>query len=252
DLMMDENGRLRPAAARFPSSRETRSFKPIADAVHAKGLKFGFHILRGIPRQAVNKNVAIAGVENVHAADIVDKNSTCSWSDDTWGLDTSKPGAQAYYDSVFSLYASWGIDFIKVDDLAKPYKKGEVEAIRRAIDKTGRHIVFSTSAGPLPPDGVEHVPGFANMWRMSGDFWDNWRQLHNQFEGLATWADRKVPHGLADADMLPIGAIRLERPKPPAAHWTKFTHDEQITLMTLWCIARSPLFVGGNMPDNDD
>ena len=34
-------------------------------------------------------------------------------------------------------------------------------------------------------------------------------------------------------------------------NWTRFTHDEQITLMTLWCIARSPLIMGGNMPKND-
>jgi len=251
DLEMDENGRLRPAPNRFPSSRESRSFKPLADAIHAKGLKFGVHILRGIPRQAVKKNVAIAGIENIRAADIADTTSTCSWSDDTYGLDMSKPGAQAYYDSVFALLASWEIDFIKVDDLAKPYKKGDVEAIRRAIDKTGRHIVFSTSAGPLPPDGVAHVPGYANMWRMSGDFWDVWPQLHKQFGGLAEWADRRVPRGFVDADMLPIGALRLERPKPPGGHWTRFTHDEQITLMTLWCIARSPLFAGGNLPDND-
>jgi hypothetical protein len=252
DLEMDENGRLRPTPNRFPSSRETRSFKPLADAIHAKGLKFGIHILRGIPRQAVKKNVVIDGAPGVHAADIADTNSICSWSDDTYGLDMSRRGAQAYYDSVFALLASWGIDFIKVDDLAKPYKKADVEAIRRAIDKTGRRIVFSTSAGPLPPDGVEHVPGSANIWRMSGDFWDVWSQLYAHFAGLAAWADRHVPHGFADGDMLPIGGLRLEQAKPRGGHWTRFTHDEQITLMTLWCIARSPLFAGGNLPDNDE
>ena len=250
DLVMDENGRLRPAPNRFPSTADSHTFKPIADAVHAKGLKFGFHILSGIPRQAVKKNVAILGTD-VHAADIADTNRRCSWSDDTWALDMSKPGAQAYYDSVFALYASWEIDFIKVDDLAKPYHKLDVEAIRRAIDKTGRKIVFSTSAGPLPPDGVEHVPGYANMWRMSGDFWDVWRQLEGHFDALAAWSDRHIEHGFADGDMLPIGSLRLERPKPPGGHWTRFTHDEQITLMTLWSIARSPLFAGGNLPDND-
>ncbi len=251
DLRMDEDGRLRPGPNKFPSTAESHSFKPIADAVHAKGLKFGFHILSGIPRQAVKKNVPIAGTD-VHAADIADTSITCRWSDDTWGLDLSKSGAQAYYDSVLALYAAWGIDFIKVDDLAKPYHKQDVEAIRRAIDKTGRRIVFSTSAGPLPPDGVEHVPGYANMWRMSGDFWDVWRQLEGHFDPLAAWADRHVEHGFADADMLPIGSIRLWQPKPRGGHWTRFTHDEQITLMTLWSIARSPLFAGGNLADNDE
>jgi alpha-galactosidase len=251
DLEMDENGRLRPTPTRFPSARETRSFKPIADAVHAKGLKFGIHILRGIPRQAVKKNVPILGVPGIRATDIANTNSTCPWSDDTYRLDFSKPGAQAYYDSVFALLASWEIDFIKVDDLVKPYSEADVEALRHAIDKTGRPIVFSTSPGPLPANALGHVTNYANMWRMSGDFWDVWSQLHNQFAGLAAWADRPVTRGFIDADMLPVGSLRLNRPRPPGGHWTRFTHDEQITLMTLWCIARSPLFAGGNLPDND-
>src|SRR5207248_4506497 len=210
-------------------------FKPLADQIHARGLKFGLHLLRGIPRLAVKQDVPIAGT-NVRAADIADTTSTCSWSDATWGMNMSKPGAAAYYDSVFALYASWGIDFIKVDDLAKPYHKDDVEAIRRAIDKTGRRIIFSTSAGPLPPDGVAHVPGFANMWRMSGDFWDTWPALYRHFAPFAEWADRRVPFGFTDGDMLPVGAIRVRQ--SDTLHPTRFTRDEQITLMTLWSIAR--------------
>jgi alpha-galactosidase len=248
DLEMDASGRLLPAANRFPSSRETRSFKPLADAIHARGLKFGLHLLRGIPRLAVKQNTPIAGTD-LHAADIADTTSTCHWSDDTYGIDMSRLGAQAYYDSVFALLASWEIDFIKIDDLAAPYHKGDIEAIRKAIDKTGRPIVLSTSPGPLPIEQADHIAANANTWRISHDFWDTWPALHAQFANLGDWAAHRGPFGFPDADMLPVGSLRLWK---DGVHWTKFTRDEQITLMTLWSIARSPLIVGGNLPDNDE
>ena len=50
-LEMDTNGRLLPAANRFPLAKETRSFKPLADKLHEMGLRFGIHLLRGIPRR---------------------------------------------------------------------------------------------------------------------------------------------------------------------------------------------------------
>jgi hypothetical protein len=52
-LVMDPNGRLIPALNRFPSSANGNGFRPLADYVHSKGLKFGIHILRGIPRPDV-------------------------------------------------------------------------------------------------------------------------------------------------------------------------------------------------------
>ncbi len=70
----------------------------------------------------------------------------------------NKAGAQEYYNSIFELYASWGLDFVKVDDLSSPiYFAGEVEMIRKAIDRTGRKIVLSTSPGETPIDQADHV-----------------------------------------------------------------------------------------------
>src|SRR6201998_2676455 len=43
----DANGILVPAVARFPSAANGAGFKPLADWVHAQGLKFGIHIVRG-------------------------------------------------------------------------------------------------------------------------------------------------------------------------------------------------------------
>src|SRR5208337_833796 len=181
--------------------------------------------------------------------DIVDKKSVCVWNGDMYGVDMNKPGAQEYYDSVFALMASWGLDFVKVDDLSAPYHKPEIEAIRKAIDKTGRPIVFSTSPGATPLDRGSHVELNANMWRISGDFWDNWRALHEQFARLDSWTPYRGPGHFPDADMLPLGNVRAWQ---SSGNWTHFTHDEQYTLMTLWSIARSPLIMGGNMPKNDE
>ena len=250
ELEMDANGRLLPAPNRFPSTQESRSFKPIADIIHSKGLKLGVHLMRGIPRQAVDRdNVPILGT-NVRAADIADKRSVCAWNTDMYGVDMSKPGAQEYYDSVFALLASWEIDFIKVDDLSAPnYHAPEVEAIRKAIDKTGRPIILSTSPGATPVNVGGHVEKHANMWRISNDFWDNWRALYAQFERLHNWTPYRGEGHFPDADMLPIGNIRAWQNNNT---WTNLTQDEQITLMTLWSIARSPLIIGANMPENDE
>ncbi len=247
-LEMDENGRLQPAPNRFPSTAESHSFKPLADKIHAKGLKFGVHLMRGIPRQAVTQNVPILGT-SLHAADIANTRDTCAWNTDMCGVDMSKPGAQEYYDSVFAKMAGWGIDFVKVDDLSSPYHKPEIEAIRNAIDHSGRQIVFSTSPGATPVNQGEHVETHANQWRVSNDFWDEWRLLKEQFARLDAWTPYRGPGHFPDADMLPVGNIRAFQDNDT---WTHFTHDEQVTMLTLWSIARSPLIIGGNLPKNDD
>lgn len=245
-LCMDQWGRLWPATNRFPSSANGVGFKALADYVHQKGLKFGIHLMRGIPRQAVRLNTPVKG-SDVRAADIANTNSICPWNPDMYGVDVSKPGAQQYYDSVFELIADWGIDFVKVDDISRPYHqhKAELEAIRRAIDRTGRPIVLSLSPGETPLDAGPHVVRHANMWRISDDFWDTWHALLEQFERLAKWAPYCGPGHYPDADMLPLGVIRFGQK-------TRFSNDEQITLMTLWSIARSPLIFGGDMTKMDD
>ena len=246
---IDANGRLLPATNRFPMTAATHSFKPIADYLHAKGLRFGLHLMRGIPRAAVDRdNSPILGT-SCKAADIVNKSSTCPWNTDMYGVDMTKSGAQEYYDSIFALLASWDLDYVKVDDLSAPYHKDEIEAIRKAIDRSGRAIVLSTSPGATPVNQGEHIQTHANLWRISGDFWDNWRALYAQFAGLDSWSPFRGPGHWPDADMLPLGNVRAWQ---TTDNWTHFTEDEQFTLMTLWCIARSPLILGGNLPKNDE
>ena len=243
ELTMDEFSRLVPAPKKFPSAVNGNGFKMLADYVHSKGLKFGIHMMRGIPRQAVKQNTPIKGT-NVHAADIADTKSTCGWNPDMYGVDMTKPGAQEYYNSLMELVASWGVDFIKVDDLSRPYHQLEVEAIRKAIEKTGRKIVFSTSPGETPLSAGHSVDQNVNMWRISDDFWDNWKSLLEQFKRLDDWTPYRVTGSWPDADMLPLGMLQLGRK-------TRFTTEEQYTLMSLWSIARSPLMHGGDMTKTD-
>lgn len=246
-LAMDEFSRLIPASTKFPSSVDGSGFKHLADYVHAKGLKFGIHIMRGIPRQAVEANTPILGTSK-RAADIGLRTSTCAWNPDMYGVDMSKEGAQEYYDSLFKLYAQWGIDFVKVDDIARPYdavQQAEIEAIRKAIDKTKRPIILSLSPGDTPIEKGAHVYDHANMWRISDDFWDQWPPLHGMFGRLNKWTPFRKPGAWPDADMLPFGKVSFGRD-------TRFTQDEQILCMTLWCIAQSPLILGSDLTKLDD
>jgi alpha-galactosidase len=242
-LTMDEFGRLWPATNRFPSSANGAGFGPLSRYVHDRGLKFGVHLLRGIPRQAVARDTRILG-STAHAADIADTNSTCDWNSDMFGVQVSRPGGQEYYNSVFRLFAGWGVDFVKVDDISRPYHGQEIAAIRRAIDASGRAMVLSLSPGATPLTESEHVSTHANMWRISDDFWDQWALLLAQFQRLQQWTPYRGPGHFPDADMLPLGVIGLGRR-------TRFTRDEQRTLMSLWCIARSPLIFGGDMTRMD-
>jgi hypothetical protein len=214
--------------------------------------------MRGIPRQAVHLNTAIYGTD-IRAREIAHVNSICSWNTDMYGIDPTKKGAQEYYDSIFKLYSEWGVDFVKVDDIAysdiglEKYHSGEVELIRNAIERCGRKIVLSLSPGPALIEYADHLKKYADMWRISGYFWDRWDDLYNAFEKFNQWC-RHVGEGhWPDADMLPIGHIGIRSCEHGLGdRWTRFTKDEQMTLMTLWCIFRSPLMVGCELRDNDE
>jgi alpha-galactosidase len=255
---LDRYGRYTPADNRFPSSAEGAGLKPLADYAHSLGLKFGIHILRGIPKQAVEKNLPIAG-SAYHAADAADTSDTCPWNPDNYGLDSRKPAAQAYYDSIARLYAEWEVDLLKVDCVAShPYKGDEIRMVSEALRKTGRPIVLSLSPGAAPLDKVDEMRQYANMWRISDDVWDLWHStvpypqgLADQFANVAKWAGLALPGHWPDADMLPLGRLG------PAPGWgtargTKLSRDEQRTLVTLWCIFPSPLMIGGDLPSADD
>lgn len=250
---IDAFGRYVPAPNRFPSATEDLGFRPLAEYVHSLGLKFGIHILRGIPKLAVTQNLPIEG-SAFHAVDAADQADTCPWNFDNYGVDASKPAGQAYYDSILRLYASWGVDLIKVDCIAShPYKGEEIRMLAEALAKTRRPIALSLSPGAAPIEKTEEMKKYAQMWRISDDIWDLWHSdvpypqgLGDQFANVAKWAGRAVPGHWPDADMLPLGRLG------PAPGWgnprdTRLTHAEQRTLVTLWVMFPSPLMVGGDL-----
>ena len=253
ELAMDSYGRLMPAPNRFPSAAEGRGFKPLAEYIHSKGLRFGIHVMRGIPRRAVDANLPVFEAK-VKAGEIADKQSVCRWNSDMYGVDVSREGGQAYYDSVARLYASWGVDFVKADDMFAFGPNGdhsrEIEALSKALKATGRDIVLSLSPGTHDIFQAAFIGSQAQMWRISNDLWDRWIDVKRQFPNLANWNPYMKSGNWPDADMLPLGhiGIRAERGEP---RMSLLTHDEQRTLMTLWSIARSPLMFGGHLPDSD-
>jgi hypothetical protein len=258
----DSNGLLIPDPVRFPSSANGAGFKPIADLVHAQGLKFGIHIVRGIPRQVVKENLPIAG-SNFRAADAADTGSPCPWDEGNWGILDNAAG-QAYYDSMLKLYASWGLDFIKVDCISDhPYRPTEIRQIAEAIRKTGRPIVLSLSPGPTQLEHAAEVAKNAQMWRITDDHWDGWIFKHNpptaefpfglkdEFDRIAKWAPYAKPGNWPDPDMLPQGWLG-PHPGKDQARATQYTPDEQRAEITLWAISRSPIILGANLTRLDD
>jgi hypothetical protein len=218
------------------------------------GLKFGIHIMRGIPRLAAHQHLPVFGCD-ARANEIADPSSVCPWNPDMYGICDCEAG-QAYYDSIFALYAAWGVDFIKCDDICatgfgeRQYdRKHEVEMLHRAIEKSGRPMVLSLSPGPAAVEDSWHYQKFANMWRITDDFWDSWESLLDMFRRCEKWQDHVRPGCWPDCDMLPLGRIGREFGQERT---TNFTPDEQKTMMTLWSIFHSPLMLGAEMTKLDD
>jgi hypothetical protein len=253
-LAMDEFGRLLPDPRKFPSSAGGLGFKPLADYVHSLGLKFGIHVMRGIPRQAVWAKSPIKGSVGMTADQIADTTSICPWLNQMWGVNMKKTGAQDYYNSLCELYAEWGVDFVKMDDIdlneKYPYRGEEAEAFHKAIDHARRPVVLSLSLN-MKPENRDHVKSISNLWRISKDFWDEWEPLRHQFELLEKWSPAREPGNWPDADMLQLGWISRRGPEGHERE-SRFTEDEQYTHFTLWCISQSPLMMGGDMPDNSE
>ena len=254
DYVISPDGRTLPALNRFPSAADGKGFAPLAAWVHSMGLRFGIHIVRGIPRSAVEQNLPIAR-SHYRAAEAADTSDKCEWNSDNYGVRDNKAG-QAYYDSLADLYAQWGVDFLKVDCISRPWHAAEIHMVRRALDQSGRAIILNLSPGPTPIADADDASRSAQMWRISDDMWDLWdagpsapefpSSLKGHFSMLANWETYAGPGHWPDADMLPIGTLG------PHPGWgdprvSRLTHDEVRTLITLWSIAKSPLFIGTNL-----
>jgi hypothetical protein len=257
NVRMDEYGIYQPSKTYFP-----KGFDEIIGLAHELGLKTGIHLMRGIPRRAVEQNLPIKNSPYT-AADVADTNSICGWNDQNYGVDVSKPGAQDWYNSVYQQMADWGFDFVKVDDLT-PYPK-EILAVAKAIENTGREMIYSLSPG----GGVYFADLYyyrrANMVRTTKDIWDRGDDID---KGFTAW---KKFQGIAhegfwpDLDMIPFGQLQLMSPRNYAAgehnellsgegftRTSRLTPQQMRTFITMRALAASPLFVGGDLPTMDD
>lgn len=248
-LAMDAYGRLLPHVNKFPSAFQANGFKALSDYIHSKGLKFGIHVMRGIPRQAVWSKTPVLGAAGVSADMIADTASVCKWLNHMYGLNMSKPGAQEYLNSIVQLYASWDVDFLKVDDLSRPYSDAEVAGYQKAIQASGRPMVLSLSPGETPRSAADHAVKNANMWRMADDFWDEWKEMLKMFDYAKNWEGVSGPGHWPDCDMLTIGKLSKRGPVGKE-RYSRFNEAELYTHMSFWALFRSPLMLGGNLPEN--
>ncbi|WP_238549643.1 glycoside hydrolase family 27 protein [Bifidobacterium callitrichos] len=246
-FVLDRYGRQMPDARKFPSAADGRGFTTLAARLHDMGLKLGFHLMRGIPRQAVEEKLPIEGTSYT-ADQVADTSSTCVWNEDNYGLNLDHPGAQAWYDSQLRLYASWGIDYLKVDDMQNPFYEREIAAFGKAVRDCGRDMFLSLSpGGNMSTRYVDFLRQYGDSWRISEDLWDSWPSLLDQFAKLARWAPYQSDAGWADADMLPMGRIGIcaERGEDRQG---LLGVEERKTMLTLWSMARSNLMFGGDLP----
>ena len=255
NFALDANGRLLPVPNRFPSATNGAGFKPLADWLHARGLRLGIHVMLGIPRQAVSKNLPIAG-SNYRAAEAADTTQTCSW-DREFYVAKDSPAGQAYYDSLARLYAAWGVDFIKLGCVSDhPFHASEIRQISEAIRRTGRPIVVELSPGPLPSDFVPLASHYAQIWRIAPEHWDVWTTppgksgfpvgLREEFDLLAQAQPYVKEDNWIDPDLLADGWL-APRPAWGEPRHSRLSEDEQRTEFTLWAFARSPLIEGANL-----
>lgn len=247
-MNVDEFGRFVESPKIFP-----HGLKYLADKCHENGVKFGIHIMRGLPAKAVELNTPVKGHPTARARDIVDLNNGCTWSYYTRGIDMTKPGAQEYYDSVIERLAEIGVDLIKADDIVD--YPAEVEAVGKAIENVKRPIVLSLSPGNEPFEGNWSVLSkYGNMLRITGDIWDRDSDIAIGFERWGQWEHFGSNECWLDLDMIPFGAMQVHVPEdtPPPEYpvlgcrrQSNVSPTGKLVMMTQRALAASPLIFGG-------
>jgi len=242
---LDAFGRLLPDTIKFPSSAGGKGFKPLADYIHSLGLKFGIHILGGVPKKAVDLDCPVKGT-SAHASSIINTEKGDYWYDSYKAIDLSRPGGQEYYNSIFELYASWGVDYIKADYLSF---ETELIGISRASRTCGRDMIISAVPAGIKLNVLKEN---AHMTRTGLDLWDKWEWLKRSFFMAAIVAKEAEPGYWPDLDMLPVGMLCVKSPREgEKPHISNYTKDELYSIFSLWYISRMPLMIGGYLPETD-
>lgn len=251
-FVVDGFGRWTVDTAKFPGG-----LKPVADRVHANGQKFGLYVTPGIPKNAVLANTPIEGT-NLRARDIADttrshKNYSCR---NMYYIDFAKPGAQAYIDSFARLYASWGVDYLKIDGVTVD-TPNDIKAWAAALRKTGRQINYALSNN-MNISGAAMYKQYANSWRTQGDIecycppggggsagpsfpLTSWAKVSSRFTSAANWQPHAGVGGWNDLDSIQIGNGANNG----------ITTDQRRSHYTLWAMAAAPLLLGSDLTNLD-
>ncbi|KAJ7956766.1 Alpha-galactosidase [Quillaja saponaria] len=265
--VIDEWGRMIPDPGRWPSSKGGKGFSEIANKVHSMGLKFGIHVMRGISTQAVNANTPILDTTKGgayeesgqvwHAKDIGVKERACAWMTHGFMSVNTKLGAgRAFLRSLYEQYAEWGVDFVKHDCVfGDDLDINEITYVSEVLKELNRPILYSLSPGTsVTPAMAKDVSGLVNMYRITGDDWDSWRDVAAHFDVTRDFSTANMigAKGLLgkswpDLDMLPLGWLTDPGSNEGPHRHCNLNLDEQRTQMTLWSMAKSPLMFGGDV-----
>ncbi len=248
---VDQYGRWVIDSTKFPAQGAKNGIQATADYVHSLGLKFGLYATPGIAKQAVEQNTAIEGTP-YHAADIATSYNEANYNcGGMVGIDYSKPGAQAFLDSWAKQFASWGVDYLKLDGVGTPDAQ-DVQGWSTALKNSGRpiHLELSNS---LDINNAKLWQDTADGWRTGGDVecycgandssypLTSWASVASRFDQVAAWAPHGGPKGFNDYDSLEIGNGKDDG----------LTVDERKTQASLWSLAASPLFLGTDLTRMD-
>ncbi|CAK7236103.1 hypothetical protein SEUCBS140593_009504 [Sporothrix eucalyptigena] len=203
--------------------------------LHDLGLKLGVYSLPGIPCEAANKTIygtstlvreAFSGVEG---------------TDGTCFFNHSSPYTQVYYNTLVALWASWGVDMVKLDYLTPGSSIGSLgyptnsslsaSAFHTAIANSGRAIRLDLSSN------LRQV-GFVGMWL-----------VQNTIEQYQQYINQLVYAGSASFSLHPdMDDLFIANP----ASVTGVTDGQRITLMSHWIGAGANLILGSDMTNVDD
>ena len=251
-MYIDEWGRFIGSPRTFP-----RGLRYLSDRCHEAGVRFGLHLMRGLPARALELNPPVKGHPSARARDIADPENSCVWCAYTKGIRMDAPGAQEYYDSVAEYFAEdLCLDFVKFDD-AVDYPR-EIEAFAQALDKVDRPILLSLSPGQEAfPGNWDLYARFGNMLRITGDVWDRDHYNDMKFDRWALFENFGGPECWLDLDMIPLGGIQAHVPEGTAPEYqpvlgcrrrSDMSETGKKVMMTQLALAASPLIYGGDLP----
>lgn len=253
----DTYGRPIPSTSTFPD------IKALIAHIHQNGQKAGIYWIPGVEYPAVAANSPILGTP-YHIQDILTVPYTAGnafggsgTSPFHYKIDFTKPGAQEYTNSVVALFASWGVDLIKLDGVtpgSDSYdlsidNRNDVAAWSKAITASGRPI-WLTISWDLDEDYVSVWQQYSNARRIDQDVecegdcskLTNWPRIYTRFRELPGWENASGQSvGWNDLDSLELVDGSADG----------LTNDEKQSALGLWALANAPIVLGGDLKNID-